>query len=423
MDSSDLLNNLASLIRSHEEWRASCLNLIASENVSSEAVRQCLHCDLIHRYGNYEGRDLKARSLCGNRYVAQVEQLVDELVRDVFGVAHTELRTLSGHLAGVAVIMGLLKPGAKIMELGKADGGGGHCMAGRMFAGDLMNLQVVDLPFRVDIYNIDVGRTLEMIRGDPPDMIILGSSNFLFPHPVRELAEVLADYPETIMAYDASHVFGLIAGQTFQQPLAEGSHLMFGSTHKTLPGPQGGMVIGNSRQLIERVSRATYPGLVTNHHLARLPALGVALLELKQWGQTYATQTIKNAQTLAHEIHQRGVPAVATRIGYTQSHTLLLQVGEYGQAAEVAARLEAVNIITSPVVLPMALGREGLRLGVQEITRMGATLDHMPAIAGVIADAILGRRNMSQILSEAQMLARMFQKMSFCWDDPQAIVS
>jgi len=96
---------------------------------------------------------------------------------------------------------------------------------------------------------------------------------------------------ETVLAYDASHVFGLLACGEFQDPLREGAHVVFGSTHKTLPGPQGGLIIGNEIALMDAIGTAVYPAIVTNHHLMRSPALAVALLEM-QAHPDYAQQVI-----------------------------------------------------------------------------------------------------------------------------------
>jgi glycine hydroxymethyltransferase len=407
--------HIAHLVHEHETWRAECVNLIASENAQSPAVRRCLNSDLSQRYADYVGRDLAARKYRGTRWVEQIEACVAELASDLYGARYVELRAISGHIAGAAVIMALTRPGDVILEASRDLGS--HRMATKLGMTPAMPLDVRFLPFDPWAYNVDLDRTLDMIADLRPRMVILGSSNFLFPHPVRELAQALRAYPDTILVYDASHVFGLIGGKRFQDPLSEGAHLVFGSTHKTLPGPQGGLILSNDASLMERITEAVYPALITNHHLFRLPALGMALLELKHWGAAYADQIVANAQRLGAALQARGVDVVAREGRYSESHTLLLQVAPFGSGQEVAARLEEANLIVNTAHLPEVLGSEGIRVGVQEITRMGAREEDMDALAALIAAVIAERRSPQDSLPQVKAFASRFQKVHYTWEE------
>lgn len=170
----------------------------------------------------------------------------------------------AGHVAGVAVLMGLCSPGDLVLELGRD--GDGHREGGKLASSPLVPLEIEYLPFDQTSYNVDVVGTIQLIDRRQPRMVILGSSNFLFPHPVSAIAEALKAYPDTLLVYDASHVMGFLAAGRFQDPLREGADLVIGSTHKTLPGPQGGIIFSNRSDLMDAVSQATYPALVTNHH-------------------------------------------------------------------------------------------------------------------------------------------------------------
>ncbi|MCL4459219.1 MAG: glycine hydroxymethyltransferase [Chloroflexi bacterium] len=407
---------LEQLVREHENWRQACINLIAAENVMSTEVKQFLYSDLAQRYGDYVGRDLRARKYFGNQFLIEIEQLVNNLAGELFGASCVETRPLSGHVAGSAVIMGLTQPGDTVLELGRE--GGGHRLAEKLTTSLLVRLDVQFLPFDPTTYNIDITRTITLIRESRPRLIILGSSNFLFPHPVQQIAEVIQEMGDIVLAYDASHVFGLIAGKRFQDPLREGAHIVFGSTHKTFPGPQGGMILSNSAPLIERVSEMVYPGLVTNHHIARSPSLGMALLEMITWGESYAAQTISNAQSLAREIHRRGVKVVGAQLGYTASHTILLQTSPFGTAREVGSLLEEAGIIANPTGLPEELGSEGVRLGVQEITRRGAKEEDMPDLAELITDVVMQKKKPEEVRPRSKRYAERFKGLHFSWDSP-----
>ena len=379
---------LEGLVSDHEGWRRRCINLIASENQISPAVRAQLATDLVGRYGDYLGRDAEHRKYFGTPYVLRIERQVNDLACELFGARYAELRPISGHVAGAAVLLGLCRPGDTVLEVG--GDGGGHRMAAKLAEGTLIDLDVRFLPFDTHRWNVDVAASVALIREARPRVVILGSSTFLFPHPVADLADAVHS-EGGLLVYDASHVMGLIAAGRFQQPLAEGADLIYGSTHKTLPGPQGGLILADDERHIEAITAATYPALVTNHHLARLPALGIALLEVVGWGHAYADAIIANARRLAAELAGRGLPVAGAHDGYSRSHTILVGTGGHGGAEETGALLEAAGMIVTAARLPAHLGRVGVRLGTQEITRLGATEADMVELADLLFAAIARR--------------------------------
>ena len=201
-----------------------------------------------------------------------------------FGAEACELRALSGHVAGSAVIMAVCKPGDLVMEVGQD--GGGHRLAAKLAIAPLIDLRVEYLPFDPVAFNIDTHEASRAIAQRRPRLVVLGSSTFLHPHPVAALVEACKAVG-AVLAFDASHVMGFLAVEQFQAPLAEGADVVFGSTHKTLLGPQGGVIFGDS-EIVARAADAVYPPLVTNHHPFRIPALAVALAEHAEFGDAYA---------------------------------------------------------------------------------------------------------------------------------------
>jgi glycine hydroxymethyltransferase len=409
------------LVARHEAWRAECLNLIASENVLSPAVHAVLDSDLVHRYADYTGRDLGARRYRGTRYVVEIEREVERLAQEVFRARFVELRPLAGHLAGAAVLLALCRPADVVLEIGRD--GGGHREAGKFGASELAHLDVRHLPIDAGRYNVDPVAAAALIAETRPRCVILGSSNFLFPHPVAELRRAMVGLDESYLVYDASHVMGLVAAGRFQDPLPEGADVVFGSTHKTFPGPQGGIIFTNRTDLITRISDVVYPGLVTNHHPFRMPALGVALAEIARFGAAYADQVIANSTALGAALEAAGIacvtdgslPPVGPR--YSASHTLLLRVAPFGTADDVALRLEAAGIITTGGPLPDALGGHGIRIGTQELTRRGFGQADMPGVARLIAQAVRGDRRPTVISREVAELVRAFDGVHFTWAD------
>jgi glycine hydroxymethyltransferase len=348
--------------------------------------------------------------------VIEMERQVVELARQLFGARYVELRALSGHVAGAAVLMGLCRPNDMVLEVGRD--GGGHRLAAKLAGAPLAPLQVKFLPFDGYRYNIDVRGAVDLIRETAPRLVILGSSNFLFPHPVAQLAEELHRRPDAILAYDASHVMGFLAAGRFQSPLSEGADIVFGSTHKTLPGPQGGIIFSHRADLTAPVADALFPGLVTNHHPFRLPGLGLALTEMRIWGAAYVDQIVANARALGAALEAEGVPVVASESGYTASHTLLLKVHAFGAAEAVAERLEQSNLIVTSALLPPVHGGEGIRIGTQEITRLGATSNMMPAIARLFGESLRESRPHGAIAADVSAIAASLGPARFTWPEP-----
>ena len=405
------LRALRRCLADHTSYRRACLNLIASENAPSPLVAGLQSNELSHRYGDYVGADPTARKYSGTRHIARLEQLVAAHVKQLFGAEHVDLRPLSGHVAGIAVLMALCQPGDTVVELDAA--AGGHRLAEKLSEASLVNLEVAALPFDAKRFNVDIDRSRELVRRLRPRVVILGSSGFLFPHPVTALREIVDEVPGTYLLYDASHVLGLIAGGRFQRPLREGAHIVTTSTHKTFAGPQGGMVLTNDRELAERVGTATYPALVTNHHLHRIPALGAACLEWLKYGPAHAAAVVANAQAFARHIASEGIEVVSNGLRFTDSHTVLLALRNHGEGTEITKRLESARIITDASVLPDHWGREGLRLGFQEVTRRGMTPEETRPVAKLVANVISGRRSPEDSRDEVRGMAERLDECSF----------
>jgi len=206
--------NLRRTLDRHERWRREqCLNLIASENVTSAAVRRILGSDLGHRYTAPDHFYL------GCKFTDQIEDTARCLVREVFSSEWADVRPLSGHIADMTLLSAFAQRGDKIMTIGTEYGG--YPGTSEVGYPRILGLVNVHFPFDKDTWNIQIEKTIELITDEAPKLVILGASYLLFPHPVRELAKVCRE-SGAMLAYDGSHVMGLIAGGAFQQPLKEG---------------------------------------------------------------------------------------------------------------------------------------------------------------------------------------------------------
>ena len=406
------VQELTSLLDKHQTYRDTCLNLIASENTPSPLVEELFDERLARRYGNYSGIDLYQRNYKGNRYIAEIEAYTQALAKELFGAAHVDFRPLSGNIAGIATTFALAEPGDTALEVHN-----GHHYAEKLLSSPLkIELQSIPIPWDGPRSNIDLDATLALIAEHKPKIVNVGSGVFLFPQPVRELKKAMRQAnPDSYLIYDASHVIGLIAGKRFQSPFEEGADVIISSTHKTLAGPQGGMVLTNDKSIAERVARGVYPLLMSNHHLNRLPALAGTFIEWMECGEAQADAIVANAKALGQALVERGVPMLGADLGFTESHTLILIVDKYGEGGALATHLEACHIIAGAAGLSPEVGTSGVRIGVQEVTRWGMTPADAPDIAACIVSALSGGTS-EELKPEVAKLARRFDKIQFTVD-------
>jgi glycine hydroxymethyltransferase len=391
-----MIDETLSLVKSHEEWRGKqCLNLIPSENVMSPAVRSLLSSELAHRYTS---RD---RFYMGTRFTDEIEQHGEKLAKKVFKSDTADLRPLSGHIADLIVLANLTKPDDTLM-CASPDSGGYPGMWNEGLAG-LLHLRTVAFPFSKEDWSIKVEESKNTIKRTKPKIVVFGGSLITFPHPVKELAEVAHENGAAV-GFDGSHVMGLIGGGQFQDPLKEGASVLFGSTHKSFFGPQGGIILAD-KEHGELLKGKIYPAFVDNAHWNRIAAMALALAEMNEFGKAYATQVIRNSKTLARALHDHGFPVICEHLGFTQSHQVIVDYGDPEQGRAVAEKLQRANIITDCVV----------RIGTCEITRRGMKEQEMPKIAELIKRTIIDKENPEVIKKEVARLSAEFKKVEYCF--------
>jgi glycine hydroxymethyltransferase len=386
------------ITKEHHKWMKNSINLIASENITSLSVREALATDLSHRY---------AEGLPGERlyegcvYIDQIEDLTLELSKKLYHAEHANVQPISGVVANLASFFALADCNDLMMAMDVPVGG--HISHANVSAAGIRGLKTIPHPFDADKMNIDSDAMKKEILEKKPKIILLGGSLFLFPHPVSEAREAADEVGARIM-YDGAHVLGLIAGGRFQDPLKEGADLMVGSTHKTFPGPQGGIILCKE-ELSHKIDESVFPGVVSNHHLHHLAALGIATAEMLEFGSDYADQIIKNSQTLAGYLYEQGFNVLCEDQGFTQSHQVVMDVSNLGRAAEFAKSLEANNIILNKNLLPWdnvncSDDPSGIRVGTQEITRRGLKESHMGEVAEFVKKVVMDGKPVKNEVSE-----------------------
>jgi len=231
----------------------------------------------------------------GTKFMDELELYGEKIAKEIFGAETADLRPLSGHIADMIFLSTFTKTGDKLLCVSPEDGGypgiWNEGLAG------FLGLKTLAFPFSKEKMNIEIERAREIILREKPKVVIFGASLILFPHPVAELSKVAKEVG-AIVGYDGSHVLGLIAGGEFQNPLREGAAALFGSTHKTFFGPQGGILLADAEHG-EEMKKHIFPRFVDNAHWNRIAALTLALAEMKNFGKEYAEQVVKNAKKLA----------------------------------------------------------------------------------------------------------------------------
>lgn len=401
------IEDINKLIKKHDDYRSECLNLIASENRSSNTVRNLLSTDIGNRYGCYETENIYNREYTGNKYITELEVNTQELLKEAFHGKYADLRPTAGHLAGMSVVLGILDPGDLVIEVALEDWG--HGLVGPMCQVEQFakTINVEYMKFN-SLGEVDLKELEKQIVEKKPKLVILGGSGTLFPEPIKEVVNI-AKKTGTIVAYDAAHVTGLIVGGVFPNPLDEGADVMFGSTHKSFPGPQGGFVVSNSKEIIEKVGNTLSPSLVTSHHLERIPALAAALLEMKKYGIEYAKQIVKNSKKLAVELSNYGFIVKGKDKGYTESHLILVDVGKYIDKAP-GSILESANILISDDFSGKSVE---IRIGTAEVTRMGMKEEEMKEIASFIKRVLIDKENIESIKEEIRNFVSRYTEVSY----------
>ena len=406
------IEDVRAIVAAQDEWRGTrTINLIASENAQSPAVRELGTSDFMARYaeGHPNRGDQVNRYYQGTKYIDQIETMAHDELLDLTHCRQADVRPISGNAANTAIALGYLRGGDTVIVNSTA--AGGHIshntvgVFGRRIQTRGLSL-ALDAPKHIplhffpvaeDLYHLDVPRSIDLIEEVKPRLIVLGKSLFLFPDPLKELAAVCREKDIPVL-FDAAHVFGLIVGGQFQDPWREGATWVTASTHKTFPGPQRGVIVADldaedERKYWPSADRGVFPGSSSNHHLHTLPALVVAIREAKANGAAYAAQIVANARALGKALDEEGVPVEARDFGYTSSHQIAVNVAAFGGGVQTAIRLEDNDIIVNYNLLPLDTdprNPSGLRIGVQEMTRFGMKEAEMQSLATLLAGAIKG---------------------------------
>lgn len=411
------------LITLEQDRQRDGLELIPSENYVSRAVLQALGSVFTNKYSEgYPGK----RYYGGQEFTDQIEQLAIDRAKQLFGADHANVQPHSGAPANEAVYSAWLEPGDTVLAMDLSHGG--HLTHGAPVTRSAKLYNFVRYKMKdVATGEIDYDELRRLAHQHKPKIILAGFSGYPRELDYAKFAEIGNEVGALLMA-DMAHVAGLIVGGQSENPFDHGFHVITTTTHKTLRGPRGGLIlskgiVGNPLRVPEKtieniptlIDRAVFPGMQGGPHMHTIAAKAVAFNEaLQPEFKDYAAQVVRNAVVLADALIARGFKLVT---GGTSNHLIMVDVqssfGIDGSVAEVAC--DAVGLTLNKNAIPddtlPPFRPSGIRLGTPAVTTRGLTEEHMPQIAEWIHRAIQARDDVArleELRAEVTTFARQF---------------
>ncbi len=373
------------------------LELIASENYTSKAVMQAQGSVATNKYA--EGLPQK-RYYGGCEFVDSMENLAIERAKKLFNAKYVNVQPHSGSQANCAAYFSLLEPGDKIMGMNLSEGG--HLTHGSPvnFSGRLFN--VVSYGLNVETELIDYDQLLETAKQEKPKLIIAGASAYPRIIDFKKFREI-ADEVGAYLLVDMAHIAGLVAAGLHPSPI-EHAHIVTSTTHKTLRGPRGGIILTNDEDLFKKINFNVFPGFQGGPLEHVIAAKAVSFLEaLTPEYKTYQEQVIKNAQQLASKLMEKGIEVVSNG---TDNHLLMIKTDSVNLTGKEAEKiLEAAHITCNKNMIPgdkrSPFVTSGIRLGTPAITTRGLKEAEMDQIATWI-DEVLRNKDDEGVINKVR---------------------
>jgi glycine hydroxymethyltransferase len=397
---------IANLIKKEERRQAETLNLIASENYPSKAVREALSSIFVAKYA--EGRPYK-RYYGGMQNIDELETLVEERVKKVFKLNPKKwavnVQPYSGSPANYAILRALLKPGEKILALPLSQGG--HLTHGASVSLSGQDFKVVNYFLNKEGL-LDYKEIEKIAKKEKPKLIICGFTAYPRKIDFKKFSQIAQKFGAYLLA-DISHIAGLIVGGVHPSPFPWADVVMT-TTHKTLRGPRGAIIICK-KELEDKIFKKVFPGLQGGPHEHTICAIGIALKEaMMPQFKKYAVQIVKNAKTLATELKKYNFNLIS---GGTDNHLVLIDLRSKGITGKPAQELlEKAGIVTNRNTIPYdprsPYDPSGIRLGTPALTTRGMKEKEMKKIAFWINEVISNPQLVQKIRKEVKNLCKKF---------------
>lgn len=378
---------VAQAIEKELERQQNTIELIASENFTSEAVMAACGTVLTNKYA--EGKPHK-RFYNGCENVDVIEELAQERCKKLFGVDHANVQPHSGAQANMAVFLYALKPGDTVMGMDLSNGG--HLSHGSPVNFSGMYFNVVSYGVN-DNGGIDYDEVEKLAKEAKPKMIIAGASNYSKIIDFKRFREIADSVGAYLMA-DIAHIAALVAGGVHPSP-AGYAHFITTTTHKTLRGPRGGIVMCDAEHA-QGIDKAVFPGIQGGPLEHIIAGKAIALKEaLEPSFKEYAAQIVKNSKALAQGLMEEGMDIVG---GMTENHLMTLDLRKFNKTGkDIANVLEKVGITANKNTVPndpqSPFVTSGVRLGAAAVTTRGFKEEDMTEVAKIIASAVTASDN------------------------------
>ena len=398
---------LWSAIKKEEERQEDTIELIASENIVSDAVRQAQGSVLTNKYAEgYPGK----RYYGGCQYIDQVEQLAIDYAKKLFNCKYANVQPHSGSQANMAVYNALLKPGDKILGMGMD--AGGHLTHGSKvnFSGKIFHSYSYDL--NPDTEELDYDAIRKLAREVRPQLIIAGAS--AYSRVIDwEAFKAIADDVGAYLMVDMAHIAGLVATGAHPSPLPY-ADVVTTTTHKTLRGPRGGMILSNNLDLGKKINSAVFPGTQGGPLEHVIAAKAQAFYEdLQPEFTDYINQVVKNAAAMADEFNKSYNIRVVS--GGTDNHLMIIDLTKTEITGKDAQNLlDSVNITTNKESIPgdkhSPFVTSGLRLGTPAITSRGFKEADARQVADIIIDVLNNATDQSVLAKAKEQVKKLTDK-------------
>ena len=381
------------------------IELIASENIVSPAVMAAMGSVLTNKYAEgYPGH----RYYGGCQYVDQVEQIAIDRACKLFGAKYANVQPHSGAQANLAVYFALLNVGDTVMGMDLSQGG--HLTHGSPVNMSGKNYNFVSYGVSAEDGRIDYAALAKQVAKVRPKLLVAGASAYPRAIDFEKLAEIAHGYGAMLMV-DMAHIAGLVAGGQHQSPVPY-ADVVTTTTHKTLRGPRGGLILTNNEYIIKRINSAIFPGTQGGPLEHVIAAKAVCFGEaLKPEFKEYARKIVENAKALEAELTARGVKLVS---GGTDNHLLLIDLtDEDCTGKELEHNLDEVHITANKNTVPgekrSPFVTSGVRIGTPAVTTRGMGPDEMKVIADCIADCVFDFANKKdEVARKVEELTKKF---------------
>ncbi|MCH5167976.1 MAG: hypothetical protein J1F35_08870 [Erysipelotrichales bacterium] len=375
MNSNDDIQELKRIIEQFNKYHSKTIPLCAAENIISPFCKLPLNGDFQERYimGSASNYNIN-ENFIGSQYLLPFYELINKKCKILFNANYIDSKTLSGMNCVSTLLMTLTDRGDKILLLSEDDGG--HPSVIEICK--RLGLEIMFIPFDYTNYTIDYEKTNKLIQIEKPKYICFAPSDIIFPCSVEKI-----DLNETILLYDASQILGLIAGQIIPNPLDKSENvIIFGGTHKTLPGPTHGLIMTNSKKIYNILENSISPKYIRNTQMNQILSLLFTLTEFEEYGKSYMNSIVENANRLGKLLEDRSFHIAKINDKYTLTHQLFIK----------CSKDEMNTIYKNAIITGVTLNKKerklfggfGIRLGAQEITRYGWTDKDLEIIADIL---------------------------------------